>query len=51
VSGRRFFLWHSILIYEVASSELRALNFKTRAEIWKRALRDTGYHGPYPAQP
>lgn len=51
VSGRRFFLWHSILIYEVASSGLRALNFKTGAEIWKRALRDTGYHGPYPAQP
>jgi hypothetical protein len=30
---------------------IRALDIKTGNEIWKRLLRDTSYHGPYPPHP
>jgi outer membrane protein assembly factor BamB len=60
-SGQSFFVSHSILIYEAAPANrkaggswvyeplgLCALNLKTGTEIWRRALRDTSYNGPYP---
>jgi hypothetical protein len=62
-SAQPFFVWHSILIYEAAPASrsaggnrveeplaLSGLNLKTGAQIWKRALRDTSYHGSYPPQ-
>ncbi len=62
-SAQPFFVWHSILIYQAAPTSrsaggnrveeplaLSGLNLKTGAQIWKRALRDTSYHGSYPPQ-
>lgn len=62
-SAQPFFVWHSILIYEAAPANrsvgtnwveeplaIRGLNLKTGTETWKRALRDTSYHGSYPPQ-
>jgi hypothetical protein len=45
-AARAFFVWHSILICRTEG--LRGLDLKTGSEIWKRALRDTAYHGSYP---
>ena len=55
-SASPFFVWHSILIYQAMAAgeeprRMRGLNLKTGTEIWTRALRDTAYHGSYPARP
>ena len=63
-SAQPFFVWHSILISQAAPANrqvgrnwvqeplaLRGLNLKTETQIWKRALRDTAYHGSYPPPP
>lgn len=60
-SAQPFFVWNSILVYESAAGNrrvngkwqeeplgLRGLDLKSGTEIWKRPLRDTSYHGPYP---